>query len=43
VYYPTQETLPPPEDPDDPEVDLIPPEEAKIEMTERAAEVCAFI
>ena len=39
VYYPTPDTLPPPEDPDDPEVELIPPEEAKIEMTERAAEV----
>ena len=39
MYYPTLDTLPPPEDPDDPEVELIPPEEAKIEMTERAAEV----
>lgn len=39
VYYPTPSSLPPPEDPDDPDVDLVEPEEARIEMTERAAEV----
>lgn len=38
MYYPTPSSLPPPEDPDDPDVDLVEPEEARIEMTERAAE-----
>lgn len=43
IYYPTPESLPPPEDPDDPEVEFIPPEEAQLEMTERAAEACASL
>lgn len=42
LAYPTPETLVQPEDPDEPEVELIPLEEAKIEVTERAAEVRLF-
>ena len=43
LAYPTLETLAQPEDPDEPEVELIPLEEATIEVTERAAEVCDFV
>ncbi|KAI0764338.1 hypothetical protein BD413DRAFT_606301 [Trametes elegans] len=38
VAYPTPESLPQPEDEDEPDIDLIPPEEATLTITDRAAE-----
>ena len=42
VYFPTEDVLREQEEDeeDEPDIDLLPPEEAKLELTERAAEVC---